>query len=505
MSRKSWYTDDYDDYDDYDGYNDYDYYDKSGSRRRLGDFSNYDYYYGNPGQGKNDKFRGGSVPDRGSGGGTGVSSGILYALMIIFLGIMVMTVLFGKMYVNSIINEQDSHSDNYLPPESYDPPESREEPVDELTRVVEERLNSMTTEQKVGQLFMVRNNGKGSFNDTVSQTHAGGAILFADDFRGKTAEKVRNMIGELQQSSDGRMIIAVDEEGGTVVRVSRNTRLRRSKFLSPQELYRKGGFDLIISDTVEKCELLDSLGINMNMAPVADVCTSSKGFMYKRAFGMGAEETAEYVSKVVGTMKNTPVASCVKHFPGYGNSEADTHKGLDVNEKSLYELEENDLVPFEAAISEGADGIMLTHTIVSSIDPDHPASLSSDVVNMIRGKMGFDGLLITDGLEMEAVIDFSGGDSGKVCVMAVNAGIDILCAPNNPVSDYNAVLEAVNSGEIPMERVNDSVRRILRFKRRFDSSDESTTESDDALSEFTTVTTTQATKSPSDDDESAVG
>ena len=227
--------------------------------------------------------------------------------------------------------------------------------------------------------------------------------------------------------------------------------------------------------------------------------------MYKRAFGMGAEETAEYVSKVVGTMKNTPVASCVKHFPGYGNSEADTHKGLDVNEKSLYELEENDLVPFEAAISEGADGIMLTHTIVSSIDPDHPASLSSDVVNMIRGKMGFDGLLITDGLEMEAVIDFSGGDSGKVCVMAVNAGIDILCAPNNPVSDYNAVLEAVNSGEIPMERVNDSVRRILRFKRRFDSSDESTTESDDALSEFTTVTTTQATKSPSDDDESAVG
>ena len=473
----------------------------------LGDFSDYDYYYGNPGSGKDNRLNNEKYKKGGDRKETRLNTGVMYLLMAVFFGIMIFTVLIGRMYVkNSIASNIDSDQTAYVSSsDSNELSEPEPEPIVTVEQKIEEELNAMTLEQKVGQLFMVRNNGKGSFNDTVSQTHAGGAILFADDFRGKTAEKVRNMIGELQQSSDGRMIIAVDEEGGTVVRVSRNTRLRRSKFLSPQELYKKGGFDLIISDTVEKCELLDSLGINMNMAPVADVCTSSKGFMYKRAFGMGAEETAEYVSKVVGTMKNTPVASCVKHFPGYGNSEADTHKGLDVNEKSLYELEENDLVPFEAAISEGADGIMLTHTIVSSIDPDHPASLSSDVVNMIRGKMGFDGLLITDGLEMEAVIDFSGGDSGKVCVMAVNAGIDILCAPNNPVSDYNAVLEAVNSGEIPMERVNDSVRRILRFKRRFDSSDESTTESDDALSEFTTVTTTQATKSPSDDDESAVG
>ena len=206
----------------------------------------------------------------------------------------------------------------------------------------------------------------------------------------------------------------------------------------------------------------------MNLAPVADVCTSSSGFMYKRSFGKDAEETAEYVSKVVSTMKNTSVASCVKHFPGYGNSKADTHKGLDVNDKTLYELKENDLVPFEAAIREGVDGIMLTHTVIKSVDPEHPASLSPDVVDILRSDMGFDGLLITDGLEMGSVIKYSGGESGRVCVMAVLAGVDILCAPKNPVDDYNAVLEAVNSGEISQERLDESVRRILRFKLKFD-------------------------------------
>ena len=237
------------------------------------------------------------------------------------------------------------------------------------------------------------------------------------------------------------------------------------------------------------------------MAPVADVCTSKSGFMYNRAFGKGAEETAEYVSAVVSTMKQTPVASCVKHFPGYGNSKKDTHKGLDINKKSLEKLKKSDLVPFERAIDEGVDSILLTHTVVNAYDPIHPASLSSDVVRAIREDMGFDGLLITDGLEMGAIIKYS-GDSGKACIMAVKAGVDILCAPKNPISDYNSVLDAVKSGEITEERIDESVRRILRFKQRFPQKDEpeevSSTESDtesteQSTTEMTTVTTTQST------------
>ena len=482
MSRKRW--DEYDDYDSYDNFSDYDFYYGSDINREYqrgrnnsggGEYQRNGDHRGGRDH-RNDRFRYGAHDSRRfrtdqdeyggndrARGNEEVGSGVMYLLMTLFFAVLAVSVILGKMTFNKpemTVSEPDS-----APVSSMDTAVSSETMSSEEQKI-EDELVAMTLEQKVGQLFMVRNNGKGSFSDTLYQTSAGGVILFANDFKGKTADDVRDMISGFQADSDGRMFVAVDEEGGTVVRVSSNPKLRSSKFLSPQRLYAKGGFDLIISDTQEKCELLNSLGINMNMAPVADVCTSSSAFMYKRAFGKGAEETAEYVAKVIDTMGGTKVASCVKHFPGYGNSKADTHKGLDVNDKSLEELKECDLIPFEAAIRENVDAIMLTHTVINAVDEDHPASLSKDVVEMLRGDMGFDGLLITDGLEMGAVIEYSGGDSGKVCVMAVLAGVDILCDPKNPVSDYNAVLEAVRAGDISESQIDDSVRRIIRTKIR---------------------------------------
>ena len=505
----------------------------------LGDFSDYDYYYGNPDRGRPQSFesRRGSryQTDDEDGRSSGrrhhdqrkAGSGTIYLIMTLFFVVMVASVLVGRMYVWNAVrsgNEPEQAAFASAPEEEY-PSDTEPEPPTEEQRI-EEELSAMTLEQKVGQLFMVRNNGgkKNSFKDVVSKTHAGGAILFAGDFKDKSAAQVRKMIKGLQSVSDGRMIIAVDEEGGDVVRVSSNAKLRKTPFLSPQTLYKKGGFELIKSDTEEKCKLLDSLGINMNLAPVADVCTSKEGFMYKRAFGKGANETADYVSTVVNAMKETPVASCVKHFPGYGNSKKDTHKGLDINKKSLEKLQASDLVPFERAISDGVDSILLTHTVVNAYDPIHPASLSSDVVKMIREDMGYDGLLITDGMEMGAVIKYS-GNSGKACIMAVKAGVDILCAPKSPVSDYKAVLNAVKSGEISEERIDESVRRILRFKQRFGpvqapddvSSTESETESEtdssedaseETTTEFTTTTTalpTKKTTATKPDEDGAVG
>ena len=481
----------------------------------LGNVGDYEYYYGNAdGELQRsdrpiDRRHTSAHSDADDQNEPGVhrkkkmKTGTIYLLMTGFFVIMIVTVLIGRIYVRNFIHSKiESGNTPVVSPADDDfMSEPEPEPVDPAVQKIEEELSAMTLEQKVGQLFMVRNNGGGSFKDTVSKTHAGAAILFAGDFKNKTPEKVRKMIEGLQKASDGRMIIAVDEEGGAVVRISSNPKLRKSAFLSPQALFKKGGLKKVKSDTEEKCKLLDSLGINMNMAPVADVCTSKKGFMYNRAFGKGADETAEYVSTVVSTMNKTPVASCVKHFPGYGNSKKDTHKGLDINKKSLEKLEKSDLVPFERAIDDGVDSILLTHTVVNAFDPIHPASLSSDVVNYIRVDMSFDGLLITDGLEMGAIIKYS-GDSGKACVMAVKAGVDILCAPKNPIKDYKAVLEAVKSGEITEERIDESVRRILRFKQRFpepvqpevSSTTESDTEStEQSTTEMTTVTTTQST------------
>ena len=494
-------------------------YDYDDDYRGLGDFSDYDYYYGNPDRGNPDRdnarrgfSRRGKKSDldyddniNGSDREEAeVSSGVMYMLMAVCFGVLIISVLFGRMYVSNFVSP--NNNTDFLFSSEVNAESEESEQVETVEQKIERELSSMTLEEKVGQLFMVRNNGSKGFKDTVSKTHAGAAILFAADFKGKTPAQVQKMIKGLQDASDGRMIIAVDEEGGDVIRVSGNTKLRKTKFLSPQKLYSQGGLELIKTDTEEKCELLDSLGINMNMAPVADVCTSKKGFMYNRSFGKDAKETSEYVSTVISTMKKTPVASCVKHFPGYGNSKKDTHKGLDINKKTLEQLEESDLVPFETAIDDGVDSILLTHTVVNAFDPIHPASLSSDVVKYIRNEMGFDGLLITDGLEMGAVIKYS-GDSGKSCVMAVKAGVDILCAPKNPEKDYKAVLDAVNAGDISEERIDESVRRILRFKQRFpekvESEETSSTESDgvstdESNADVTTVTSKKSTSASAD-------
>ena len=333
-------------------------YDYDDDYRGLGDFSDYDYYYGNPDRGNPDRdnarrgfSRRGKKSDldyddniNGSDREEAeVSSGVMYMLMAVCFGVLIISVLFGRMYVSNFVSP--NNNTDFLFSSEVNAESEESEQVETVEQKIERELSSMTLEEKVGQLFMVRNNGSKGFKDTVSKTHAGAAILFAADFKGKTPAQVQKMIKGLQDASDGRMIIAVDEEGGDVIRVSGNTKLRKTKFLSPQKLYSQGGLELIKTDTEEKCELLDSLGINMNMAPVADVCTKSSAFMYKRSFGKGAEETAEYVSKVVGTMKATPVASCVKHFPGYGGS-ADTHRGTARDERPMSAFTEGAFLPF---------------------------------------------------------------------------------------------------------------------------------------------------------------
>ena len=309
MRKNYWSNDDYYDYDNYDDdkyFSDYDYYYGNGGRRNQNRRDNYgrqSNYSRRDDYDRQDNRRGRSGFEYTNNyrKNEEVTSGVMYLLMTVFFGVVIITVMLGRLYLNNDSMETDDDPVPVITSSSESETSSQPEPVDSETQKIEEELDAMSIEQKVGQLFMVRNNGKGSLIDTVAQTNAGGVILFADDFKGKTADEVRGMISEIQSCSDGRMMIAVDEEGGTVVRVSSNTKLRSSKFLSPQRLYAKGGFDLIVSDTEEKCELLHSLGINMNMAPVADVCTSSSGFIYNRSFGKGADETAEYAPTVRST------------------------------------------------------------------------------------------------------------------------------------------------------------------------------------------------------------
>lgn len=322
-----------------------------------------------------------------------------------------------------------------------------------------EILKGMTLEEKVGQMFVARCPGEDAAGKAAAY-HLGGYILFGRDLSGKTREQVVQDIGSCQEAAGIPLFIGVDEEGGTVNRVSRNPNLRPLPFWSPQKLYKEGGFELVCSDTKEKCDLLHSLGINLNMAPVCDVSQNPKDFIYNRSFGQDAEQTARYVQTVVEVMDRENTVSVLKHFPGYG-SNADTHKGMTYDERPYETFRTADFLPFESGIDSGADMVMVSHNIVACMDEQYPASLSFKVHEILRGELCFSGIIMTDDLAMEAVGDFV--PDGQAAVLAVQAGNDIVCCTDFEVQ-MPAVLEAVKNGEISPERIDESVLRILKCK-----------------------------------------
>lgn len=325
---------------------------------------------------------------------------------------------------------------------------------------VDELLKNMSLEEKVGQLFYVRCSAENT-PDWLHNYHLGGLILFGDDFEGKTAGEVRAEIASYQDNSKTPLLIGVDEEGGTVVRVSDNPNLRSEPFDSPKEIYQNGGWESIDVTEAEKADLLLSLGINVNMAPVCDVTADADSFMYDRSFSGNADEVSTFVTKTVHICKDKKLGTVLKHFPGYGET-ADTHEDTAVDDKSYERFETVDFLPFKAGIAAGTDCVLVAHSIVSSVDAQTPASLSQKVHDILRGQLGFTGVIMTDDLAMEAIGKYSGADAAAVA--AAKCGNDLLCC-SDVETQYPAVLSAVKDGTISVSQIDASVRRILKWKQ----------------------------------------
>ncbi|WP_195984619.1 glycoside hydrolase family 3 N-terminal domain-containing protein [Clostridium sp. D33t1_170424_F3] len=322
-----------------------------------------------------------------------------------------------------------------------------------------EELDTMTLEEKVAQMFLFRCPAEDAL-DTVRQYQPGGFMLFARDFDGKTAEQVRAELDAYQQASEIPMLLAVDEEGGTVVRVSRKPMLAEKPFRSPQAVFQSGGMEGITEDTLQKVKLLQSLGINVNFAPDADVSTDPSDFIYARSFGKEGRETADFVKTSVLAYNSQKMACTLKHFPGYGNN-VDTHTGVAVDQRPYETFEQEDFLPFAAGIEAGAPMVLVSHNIVECMDPDRPASLSPQVHEILRDKLGFTGLILTDDLSMQAIPSYTDGENP--CPAAVNAGNDLLLS-SSIEADYRALLTAVQDGVVSEERLDESVLRILAMK-----------------------------------------
>ena len=320
-------------------------------------------------------------------------------------------------------------------------------------------LNGMSLEERVGQLFLARCSADTAVED-VQKYHLGGLVLFGDDFEGQTPDSMKQAIAAYQEAAEKPLLIAVDEEGGDVTRISRFPAFRDRRFCSLRKCYDRGGLEAVLTEEEEKCRLLSDLGINVNLGPVCDITTDADAFMYSRSLGQDSQTTADVAASIVNLMGAFRIGSVLKHFPGYGNN-TDTHTGIAVDSRSLSELEAQDFIPFTAGIQAGCGAVMVGHIIAEAFDPELPASLSPAVHRYLREDLGFSGVIMTDDLVMQAITDQYG--AGEAAVMAVLAGNDLLCSTEYSVQ-YEAVLQAVLDGRIDIDVLNRAVRNVLEWK-----------------------------------------
>lgn len=325
---------------------------------------------------------------------------------------------------------------------------------DENYESAKEIVAAMSLEEMIGQIYMVHHST--SSLEDIEKYHLGGIILFGSDFKNKTKDEVITMTNDLQSQAKIPLLLAVDEEGGTVVRVSSNKNLRDSIFLSPRVLYNQGGFDLIRQDNIEKNTLLKSLGLNINLAPVLDISNDKNDYIYSRSIGLSPELTGEFAINIIDSSKESGIVNVFKHYPGYGSNK-DTHKSSSVDTRSLEEIEQ-DLLPFRMAIDNGAEAIMISHNTVEALDNINPASISINNHNYLRNTLNFTGMIITDALNMGATADVE-----NMGLKSLLAGNNILVTKNY-TRDINEILENINNGSLSKEYVRSLAIKIIELK-----------------------------------------
>ena len=341
-------------------------------------------------------------------------------------------------------------------------------------KTVKERLAEMTLEEKVYQMFIVTPEALTGYDVVNASTEitkgwlekypVGGLVYFADNImtREQTEDMLKNTTASAMELQGMPMFLCVDEEGGRVVRVAGNDKMGVTN-VGPMK-------DIKDKDEANKAgttvgTYLKELGFTVNMAPVADVLTNDKNTVIgDRSFGSDAAIVDEYADSYSDGLHSQGILSVYKHFPGHGATEGDTHEGYAYTNKTYEELKETELVPFANAQNNKIDMVMVAHIAVPNITGDNtPCTLSYKMVTeVLRNDLGYDGLIITDAMNMGAITkNYSSKDA---TVKAIQAGVDIILMPQDFSEAVAGVLEAVENGEITEERINESVLRIIEKK-----------------------------------------
>lgn len=334
----------------------------------------------------------------------------------------------------------------------------------------EEILSEMSLYEKICQMLVIspesltRQTPVTAAGEATKQALAdmpvGGVLYSRQNYTSQ--EQVREMTERIQSYSRIPLILTCDEEGG---RVNRLMDTVHTTHVGPMLDYKDQGTETAYKNAHVIASDMHSLGLNFDMAPVADVWSNPENTVIgNRAYSDDFQQAASLVAAAVEGFHDGGVGTALKHFPGHGDTSADSHKGAVYVSKTLDELREEELVPFKAGIEAGSDMVMAGHLIVSDID-DEPAPFSHKfMTELLRSELGFDGVIITDSLQMKAMTDYYG--SGEIARKAVLAGVDMLLCPADPKEAVNALQNAVEKGEISEQRIEESVRRILIVKIR---------------------------------------
>ena len=340
-----------------------------------------------------------------------------------------------------------------------------------LDEVIDAIISEMTLEEKVAGLFVVTPEGitgvdtaiqAGDGTKTALEKYpVGGLIYFKKNIQSE--EQIKKMIESSISYCKYPMFIAVDEEGGTVARLADALKLENVGPMA--EIGSTGDTNKAYEAMKTVGTYMTSYGFNLDFAPVADVLTNKdNSSIGDRSFSSDPSVVAGMVTAAVNGLEETGVTACVKHFPGLGDASEDTHNGLVVIDKSLDELKQTELVPFISAIENGANMIMVGHMALPQVTGDNtPATMSKEVISeLLRSELGFNGVVITDAMNMGAITEYYGAD--EAAIRAFKAGADMVLMPEDFELAYEGVIEAVKDGTISEDRINNSLKRVFRIK-----------------------------------------
>jgi len=355
--------------------------------------------------------------------------------------------------------------------------DSTSQNIPDKTDKVQQIVDSMSLEEKVAQLFLVQPEAivdigtataaGDATKQAINKTPVGGFVYFSDNLQSE--QQVQDMLRNVQKYSEDRIglpaFLSVDEEGGTVARVASTGRFDVTDVGDMAKIGASGDVQQARQAGETIGSYLSELGFNLDFAPDADVLTNPDNTVVKkRSFGNDPRVVSDMSLAVAQGLAQHQVYSVYKHFPGHGATAGDTHQGYAYTDKTLDELKQSELIPFENAIQNNAAFIMAAHISAPRVTGDDtPASLSKTMItDILRGQMGYDGIVVTDAMNMGAVTEQY--TSAQAAVKALQAGADLVLMPEDFQEAYQGVLDAVKDGTLTEQRINESVTRIVKVK-----------------------------------------